>query len=411
MPTTNWAGNVTFRAASCHAPSSMDELRALVAGNPRVRALGTGHSFNRIADTTGAQVSLAGMPRTIDIDSQVRRVTVGPGVRYGELTPRLHDAGLALRNLGSLPHISVAGACATGTHGSGVRNGTLASSVTAVQLLTASGDVVRASRSDDPDGFTGMIIALGCLGIVTRLTLDVVPKYDIAQYVYEGLSDVDLDQHIDGILADGYSVSVFTDLYENRVWRKCSADQPVEPVWFGARLATVARNPVPGMPADNCTVQLGVPGPWYERLPHFRLEFTPSSGNELQSEYLLPREHAAAALEALRRVRDRIGPVLQIAEIRTVAADELWLSPSYRRDTVAFHFTWVHDWSAVRPVLAAVEQQLAPFDPRPHWGKAFLLDTATVRAQYQRLPDFQRLRDELDPDRKFGNELVDRYLG
>jgi alditol oxidase len=414
--TTNWAGNVTFGAERLHRPTSLDELQHLVARSRRVRALGTGHSFNRIADTTGDLVSVAGLPGTIDIDGP--RVTVAAGVRYGELATHLQEHGYALHNLGSLPHISVAGACATGTHGSGVTNGNLATAVSAIELVTAAGDLVTLSREADGDRFAGAVLALGCLGVVTHLTLDIEPSYDVQQFVYEDLPRDQLDEHLDDIMASDYSVSLLTTWrhpFFEMVWRKHRVDRSgsiaAEPGWMGARLADRPRNPIPDLSGENCTEQLGVPGPWHERLPHFRLGFTPSSGEELQSEYLLPRRHARAALTALDSIRDSIAAVLQICEVRTVAADEMWLSASYRRDTVAFHFTWVKDTHALTPVLALIEDRLAPLSARPHWGKVFGTSPDVVSSLYDRLPDFQRLRHDLDPTGKFSNDLVDRYLG
>jgi alditol oxidase len=414
--TTNWAGNVTFGAERLHQPTSLDELQHLVARSRRVRALGTGHSFNRIADTTGDLVSVAGLPGTIDIDGP--RVTVAAGVRYGELATHLQEHGYALHNLGSLPHISVAGACATGTHGSGVTNGNLATAVSAIDLVTAAGDLVTLSREADGDRFAGGVLALGCLGVVTHLTLDIEPSYDVQQFVYEDLPRDQLDEHLDDIMASDYSVSLFSTWRHpsfEMVWRKHRVDRSgsitADPGWMGARLADRPRNPIPDLSGENCTEQLGVPGPWHERLPHFRLGFTPSSGEELQSEYLLPRRNAREALTALDSIRDSIAAVLQICEVRTVAADEMWLSPSYRRDSVAFHFTWVKDTQAVTPVLALIEDRLAPQSARPHWGKLFGTSPHVVSGLYGRLPDFQRLRQDLDPTGKFGNDLVSRYLG
>ncbi len=415
-PRTNWAGNVTFSAARFHRPDSAGELQRLVAGASRIRALGTGHSFNRIADSPGDLVSVSGLPKVIEIDPGRATATVSAGLRYGEVTGRLHEAGWALRNLGSLPHISIAGACAAGTHGSGDRNGNLATAVSALEMVTAGGDIVTLRRDSGDPAFAGAVIGLGALGIVTRLTLDLVPAFTIRQYVYEALPRGQLDEQLAGIFASGYSVSVFTDWQGRQirqVWRKCLAaqDDPRPPPdrWLGARLASGPRHPVPGMRAAHCTEQQGVPGPWHLRLPHFRPEFTPSSGAELQSEYLVRREHAAAALAAVGRVSGQLAPVLQISEIRTVAADDLWLSPSYQRPSVALHFTWVRDAEAVASVLAAIEDELAPLRPRPHWGKLFSVSPAAVRGLYQRLPDFQRLRAEYDPAGKFGNELVDAY--
>jgi len=411
---TNWAGTVTFDPARVHRPASVDELRRLVTRSARIRPLGTGHSFSPLVDAPGDLVTVAGLPPVTDLDTTRDTVTVAAGVRYGELARYLHAAGYALANLASLPHISVAGAVATGTHGSGDRTGGLATAVAALRLVTADGDVVTVRRGED--GFAGMVVGLGGFGVVTELTLDVVPAYDVRQYVYENLPFAALDEHFADITGSAYSVSLFTDWAGPRmtqVWRKHRTDDGTgEPprTWFGATLAGGSWHPIPGLPTEHCTEQLGRPGPWYARLPHFRLEHTPSSGDELQSEYLLPREHAVAALTALDGIRDRVTPVLQVSEVRTVAADELWLSPSYRRDTVAVHFTWIRDAQAVAPAMAAVEDALAPFAPRPHWGKLSGIDPATVRRSYPRWPDVVALLRRYDPAGKFRNDFLDRYL-
>ncbi|MEQ4302255.1 D-arabinono-1,4-lactone oxidase [Plantactinospora sp. B6F1] len=420
-PLRNWAGNVDFRARRLHRPGSLAELRSLVAGSDRIRVLGTGHSFNRIADTTGDLVSVAGLPPVLEVDRAAGTVTVSAALRYGDLVGELDRAGFALHNLGSLPHISVAGACATGTHGSGPTNGNLGTSVAALELVTADGDLVTLRRDADGEDFLGAVVGLGALGVVTRLTLDLVPTFEIAQYVYDDLPRDRLDTHAAEILGAGYSVSLFTDFTGpriNQVWVKRRVDAigagagagAVEPYWHGATLAAEPRHPVPGMSAVHCTEQLGVPGPWHARLPHFRLDFTPSSGEELQSEYFLPAEHLVAALAALDGIADRIAAVLQISEIRTIAADELWLSPSHRRDSVALHFTWVKETEAVMPVLAAIEERLAPYAPRPHWGKVFVTPPGQLRDRYDRYADFAKLTHRYDPTGKFRNEMLDRYF-
>jgi alditol oxidase len=406
MAGTNWAGNVAFRADGVYRPASLPLLRSLVARSRKVRVLGTGHSFNDIADTSGALVSVAALPGTVEIDTAAARVRVAAGMSYAELARRLHAKGYALPNLASLPHISVAGSIATATHGSGDSNGNLATAVAELEMVTADGDVVSLSRG--LDGFPGAVVGLGALGVVVGVTLDIVPAFDVRQEVHE---DVPFDAaagHLFDIVSRAYSVSLFTRWREPRidqVWVKRLGREQGEEDWFGARPATEPRHPVPGMPAVPCTAQLGVPGPWFERLPHFRSDLTPSVGEELQSEYLLPRRHAVAALRALDAIRDRVAPVLQICEIRTVAADDLWMSPSYRRDTVALHFTWIKDTRAVPPVIRLIEERLAPFDPRPHWGKLF-----TLRPVYERLPDFLDLMRHFDPSGKFTNEFLDRHL-
>ncbi|RCV49715.1 FAD-binding protein, partial [Marinitenerispora sediminis] len=414
---TNWAGNLTFGAERVVRPSSADELRRVVAGTPRLRALGSGHSFNDIADSPGIQVDVSGLPGAVEVDSAAMTVRVPAGIRYAELGARLNGLGYALRNLGSLPHISVAGSCATATHGSGVRNGNLATAVAALDLVTADGDTVTLDRRTGGDRFRGAVVSLGALGVVTALTLDIEPAFEVRQYVYEGLPIEVLDDHFDDVVSGAYSVSLFTSWRGPRidqVWLKHRAGAPgadaPPPEWFEAEPAEGPRHPVRGMPAENCTEQGGVAGPWHERLPHFRSGFTPSSGAELQSEFFVPRRHALAALRALDGVRERISPVLQISEIRTVAADELWLSPAYRQDVAAFHFTWIPDDAAVRPVIALIEERLAGLGARPHWAKLFGTAPETLAACYPRLPDFHALVREFDPAGKFRNAYTDRCL-
>jgi xylitol oxidase len=425
----NWAGNVDFAAARFCRPGSIDELRTLVAGSPRVRALGTGHSFNRIADTTGDLVSLAGLPPVVELDSAGRQVEVSAGLRYGELAGYLNRHGFALHNLGSLPHISVAGACATGTHGSGDGNPGLAAAVAAIELVTADGELRVLSRTGDTaEEFHGTVVGLGALGIVTRLWLEVEPAYSVRQHVYDNLAHEMVLAHLDEILASGYSVSLFTRWQPEPVyqlWRKRRAggvDEggvddggvddggEAEPVFFGATAAPEPRHPLPAMDAANCTEQLGRIGPWHERLPHFRLEFLPSQGEELQSEYLVPRALAGQAIEAIAGIGHQVAPVLQVCELRSIAADEFWLSPGYRRDNLGVHFTWVPDAAAVLPVLAEVEHRLAALQARPHWGKLFGIGPASCGEVYERYHDFRRLRALRDPGRKFSNDFLDRYF-
>ncbi|MFE5401114.1 FAD-binding protein [Streptomyces sp. NPDC056580] len=408
---TNWARNITYQAKEFHRPGTEDALRSLVAGSARVRVLGSGHSFNRIAEPggDGVLVSLAGLPPVIDVDTAARTVRVSGGVRYAELARTVHAHGLALPNMASLPHISVAGSVATGTHGSGVGNGPLAAAVREVELVTADGSTAVIARGDAR--FDGAVTSLGALGVVTALTLELEPAYEVEQYVFTELPLAGLDY--EAVAGAAYSVSLFTDWREpgfRQVWVKRRTDQgPVDFPWAAA--ATGAMHPVPGMPAVNCTAQFGVPGPWHERLPHFRAEFTPSSGAELQSEYLLPRPAALDALHALDAVRVTVAGVLQTCEVRTVAADPQWLSPAHGRDSVALHFTWIEDTAAVLPVVRRVEEALESFDARPHWGKVFTVPPAELRRRYPRLAGFRALARSLDPTGKFSNAFVREILG
>jgi alditol oxidase len=407
---TNWAGNVVFGARRLHRPASVDEVRELVAAGGPLRVLGSGHSFNRMADTDGELITLAGLPRVVEIAADRRSVRVDGGIRYGDLVGRLAEEGLALHNTASLPHISVAGAVATATHGSGVRNVNLAAAVAGLEIIDGRGELVTLTRADEE--LLGAVVGLGALGVVTALTLDVVPAFELRQYVYDAVPRAAVDAHLAEMLADGYSVSLFTDWTGddiNHAWLKRA--EPMSGEWFGARRADGPRHPVPGMPAANSTDQSGEPGPSHTRLPHFRMEFVPSSGVELQSEYHVASADGVAAIDAVASIRERVAAVLQVCEVRAIAADELWLSPNYRRDTVALHFTWIADSDAVLPVVAELEERLAPLHARPHWGKIFTTDPGVLRAEYDRFADFAALVGRFDPAGTFTNPWLEAIVG
>ena len=416
MTETNWAGSHTYSTISLHRPESLAELGALVASADRVHALGSRHSFNLVADTVGELVSIAALPRDIELDSEAAVVRVAGGVLYGDLATELHRQGWALASMASLPHISVAGAVATGTHGSGDAIGSLASAVAAVECVGPDGETRSIARGDTD--FDGWVVSLGALGIVTHLTLDIEPTYDVRQDVFLHLPWAALENAFDAVTGSAYSVSVFTDWIGHdvkQVWRKSrmGVDSPGLGVagFDGASAAVEPRHMLSGAPTAAVTQQLGEAGPWHERLPHFRMDFTPSRGEELQSEYLLPRAHALEAIARMRRLGPSFAHLLQVTEIRTVARDQLWLSCAYDADVVGLHFTWLRDLPGVTAVLPAIEDALLPLGARPHWGKLFTADAPALAAAYPRLPDFQRLRAEVDPTGKFTNAFLDEHLG
>jgi xylitol oxidase len=414
---SNWAGNYTYRASQFHQPETVDQIQELVIRSNKLKALGTRHSFNDIADSPGDLISIEHLNQILALDRERRTVTVEAGVRYGQLARWLHGEGYALHNLASLPHISVAGACATATHGSGDQHGNLATAVSAMEMVTADGQLVVLSREQDRQQFEGAVVGLGGLGVVTKLTLDISPTFEMRQDVYENLSLAELGDHLDELFSSAYSVSLFTDWRNatfNQVWLKRRVPDgtslELESQLFGATLATSHLHPIASLSAENCTEQMGIYGPWYERLPHFRMDFTPSSGEELQSEYLVPRQYAFAALRAIDQSRERVAPLLQISEVRSIAADNLWMSPCYKQACVSIHFTWKKDWSGVRKMLPIIEDQLAAFDARPHWGKLFTMSPRRVQSLYEKLPDFQGLLHFYDPQGKFRNGFLDKYI-
>ncbi len=360
---------------------------------------------------------MANLNTDIQIDTDNMQVTVGSGVRYGELAPYLHEQGYAVHNLASLPHISIAGACATATHGSGINNGNLATAVAAIEFIDGSGKLNSLSREADGDRFAGAVVNLGCLGVVTRVTLDIEPTFDMVQHVYLNQPMENMVESFEAIMASGYSVSFFTDWKNqehNQIWLKrkvMNGESPgAESDFYGGQLADRDVHPVLRISAESCTPQQGVPGPWYERLPHFKMEFTPSSGKELQTEFFFAREHAQDAMNVYLSMADRLAPILMISEIRTATADDLWMSTTYERDSVIIHCTWEQDWDGLQAVLPDLEAALAPYDARPHWGKNFRMGKERLETLYPRMNDFRNLMTEYDPNGKFRNAFIDEKL-
>ena len=413
---TNWAGNYEYHARNLISPRSTQETQAAVKSCGTLKALGARHSFNGIADNAVNQISLKQLD-SIELDDRARTVTVGAGVTYGKLAPYIDSKGYALHNLASLPHISVVGACSTATHGSGNKNGNLSTAVSGLEFITADGEAKTLSREHDGDRFRGAVVGLGGLGVITRITLDLQPTFQAGQAVYENLSIAQLEKNLEEIFASGYSVSLFTDWQNHRmtqVWIKRRIEpgtmQKWAPEFFGAKLATKKLHPINGHSAEACTEQGGVPGPWYERLPHFKMNFTPSSGAELQTEYFVPRDKGYEAILAVEQLRDQITPHLFVTELRTIAADDLWLSMAYQRPSMAIHFTWKPEWPAVKAILPQIEERLSQFNARPHWAKLFTTPHSRLQQLYTKMPDYQALLGQYDPKGKFRNDFLNTNI-
>ncbi|MBF4463079.1 MULTISPECIES: D-arabinono-1,4-lactone oxidase [unclassified Rathayibacter] len=416
-PRSNWAGTYEYRASAIIEPESVEEVQRLVRENERVRALGSRHSFNSLPDTPGVLLHLGRLPSDPVIDADARTITVGGATRYGVVAAALHAAGSALHNMGSLPHISVAGAIATGTHGSGDRNANLSSAVSALELVTADGSL-RTIRRGDP-GFEGVVVGLGAFGIVTRVTLDIQPTFDVRQDAFAELPWDRVLDDFDAITSSAYSVSLMTHWSTptvEQLWLKTKVEKGVVAEVDATHLGAVAASASLFAAADGGESNLnpfgGVVGPWSERLPHFRLDREPSAGDEIQSEYMVPRENVREAIVAMRAIGERIDDVLLITELRTMAGDEQWLSPAQGRDSVGVHFTFTRDQAGVDAVLPAIEEALLPLGARPHWGKRFLARAADIAPLYPHLDEWRALRSEWDPSGRFASDFLrERLLG
>ena len=415
-PISNWAGNLTYHTKNIHFPENLDELTSIIKKQKKVKILGTQHCFSDIADSSFLLISTKNLNRVLSIDKIKNTVTVEAGIKYGTLAEYLYKEGYALNNLASLPHISVAGACATATHGSGINNGNLATQVVGLELILADGSVKSLSREKDGDIFNAVVVNLGALGAVSKMTLSIEPHFNIRQDVFENLAVDELEKNFESILGAGYSVSLFTDWMNNNVsevWVKSKVAEEIEFIprldLFGAKPATRNMHPIVELDAINCTDQMGVPGPWHERLPHFKMNFTPSSGKELQSEYFMPLENGIAAFKAINAYGSEWKNDLFISEVRTASADDFWMSTAYKRASFIIHFTWKQQENVYK-LIPKVEALLKPFGARPHWGKLFTFDKAYLQSMYPRFQDFVTLTKEFDPNGKFRNDYLERIF-
>ena len=407
----NWSKNVDFNDRAYLQQESLAELQEIVKSNQKLRARGTAHCFNEIANTSSYAFNLSKMPKTIEVDSASQSVRVAAGLKYGKLAPILHEQGWALNNLASLPHISIAGSISTGTHGSGINNKNLANQVLSLDLVTAEGELRHIDRAHP--AFNAIVVGLGMGGVVYQYELKVEPTYQIRQVVYPNLPLDVLQRNFDGIMGTAYSVSYFTDWSSEQVgniWCKFRDGEVIPESIGGCTQANKKFHVIDTLEPEWTTEQFGLYGPWHLRLPHFKLEFIPSVGEEIQTEFFVDRKDAAAAIEAVSKLGAEITPLLWITELRTIAKDELWLSGAFQRDTLAIHFTW-KKLDAIYPVIEKVETSLRPFNYRPHWGKVFTAEATYLKSVYPKMGEFQALMQALDPGKKFENSFTRKNVG
>lgn len=411
MIVQNWSKNIEFNHRDFLQPESLSELQELIRTHNKIRVRGTAHSFNEIANTSSDALNLLKMPQTIEINPEERIVKVAAGLKYGELAPVLNSNGWALSNLASLPHISIAGSISTGTHGSGITNHNLSSQVVSLDIVTSDGNLRHIDKNDL--AFNALVVGLGLGGVVYQYELRIEPSFQIRQVIYPKFSLDVLQQNFEQIMRIAYSVSFFTDWSLSKtgnLWCKFREDELIPHSVGGSIQAEIKYHPIETVDPVACTEQMGMIGPWHERLPHFKLDYLPSAGEEIQSEFFIDLKDAEAAIGALLKLSHEIQPLLWISELRTVAADELWLSGSYQRNTLAIHFTW-KKLDEIYPVIAKIERELRPFDYRPHWGKVFSADSKYSCSVYPKLCDFLALVSDLDKTNKFGNSFTHEKLG
>ncbi|MEM7113949.1 MAG: FAD-binding protein [Chloroflexota bacterium] len=412
----NWATNIQFQAQHFMMPETIEQLQETVRAAAKVKVVGAGHSFNDIADTTGTLVSLNGLEKFIEIDREQQTAVFHAGMTYIDIAPLIDKAGFALPNLSSTPHVTVIGACMTATHGSGDGNKILSDQVSALEIVNAEGELIQLSRATHGEKFNGMVVSLGGLGVVTKVTLDLVPSYQMQHEFYRQLPLANMVAHFDKIMGSAYSISLGTrwqnEIVDLALIRRRLVDAQAiaaAPTFYGGML--IGDELFANYPIERITFQQsGVAGAWYERLPFFNICSTLSGENERQSEYFVRREQAVEALTAVSTLSDQMAPFLKITEIRTIAADDHWLSPAYKQDCVGIHFSWIAAPEAISNFLPVLEKALAPYQPRPHWGKMFTMPPAEVQACYEKTADFKALLAEFDPQGKFRNDYLTRYM-
>ncbi len=410
----NWARNLEFSAGEFLEINSISQLQEVINNSDKVKVLGTGHSFSPIADTSGSLISIKKLDPEIHIDSKMQTVSVSAGTSYAQLARYLEANGWALENLASLGEITVAGAIMTGTHGSGSSNTVLSNAVVEIEMILASGEKLLLNQQNLEE-FNGFIVSFGALAVFTRLKLKIVKSFSIKQIVYENITSKSVSEYFDEIFDNAYSVSYFNSWAKNstgQIWMKFLSDKDTSTLpknAFGGNLAVANQHPVKVNDPSTCTEQMGAPGKWLYRLPHFKLDSSPASGDEVQTEYLVDRKYVKEYIEELSLIGDEIADKVYATEIRTIKADNLWLSGAYERPTVGFHFTWKKS-ADIETFLPKIEQILGQNGGRPHWGKLFSTNKNQLITRYPKFSNFQQLLKKYDPDGKFRNQFIDRYF-
>ncbi len=410
----NWAGNLSFSSKEFIEIDSVKKLQTIVSNARGIKVLASGHSFSDIADTKDTLISIKNLSFEIGIDSNKREALVPAGMQYSDVSRYLEKHGWAVSNMASLGEVTIAGAILTGTHGSGSSNGILSTAVIGFEMVLESGSILTTDRENSSD-FPGFIVSLGALGVFTKYKLKIVPSFSIRQVVYENINIESIANNFDLVFDRAYSVSFFSNWAQNstgQIWMKFLDDSKpfnISSDWIDGNLAKVKQHPVKINDASPCTDQLATSGKWLDRLPHFKLNSSPVSGDEVQTEYLVDRRYVKQYISELAEIGDEIASKVYTTEIRTIKADDLWLSGAYERETVGFHFTWRKSDSLVN-FLPKIESILGKHDGRPHWGKLFDVPKDKLPSRYPKFSDFEVLLQKYDPNKKFRNNFINKYF-
>jgi L-gulono-1,4-lactone dehydrogenase len=426
---SNWAGNQRVDATRVARPAGNDEvaavLRAAAADGLTVKAVGAGHSFTAAAATAGVRLELDNLAGLVRVDRDARQVTVQAGMRLRELNRVLAEHGLALANLGDIDTQTISGAISTGTHGTGARLGCLSTFVTALTLVDGDGTVHHCSATRDADVFAAARVGVGAVGVLTEVTLQCVDAFTLrAEERPEPLADVlaGLDELVEG--NDHFEIYWFP--YTDRVQTKRNnrvpaADRPLGRFrgWlddeflsntvFG--VACRVGRAVPALVPTITAVEARALSARVYTAPSHAVFCTPRRVRFVEMEYGLPRSELPAAFAALRSIVDRL-PVKVIfpVEVRFSAADDVWLSHGYGRDSA---YVAIHQYVGMpyEPYFRAFEEVCRDLGGRPHWGKMHWRTRDDLRPAYPRFDDFLAVRDRLDPGRLFGNGYTERLFG
>lgn len=431
MTWSNWAGTEAATPVRVETPTSADGVAAAVKGAASqglsVKAIGAGHSFSGVAVAPGVQLRLDHLDQVLEVDAATGLVTVEAGIALHRLNPLLTQHGLAMEILGDIDRQTIAGAVSTGTHGSGIGFRSISNQVRALELVLADGSTVSCSPRERPDLFAAARIGLGALGVITKVTLQTVPRFALEAH--------DAAMPLDEVLDEAHALAAANDHFEffwfpwtgtalTRRFRRLAGDAPLKPMGWWSRdvddkfitnvgLETLCRvgTRFPGsVPALNRLITRAISDRTFTDLS-YKVFASHRNVRFREGEFAVPREALVPTLRELKSwIEKNEEPVAFPFEVRFAQRDDIWLSPAHERDVAYIAFHQYHRMPHER-FFRACYDILGAAGGRPHWGKMHDLAAADLAERYPRFADFVTLRDELDPTGVFANPYLDRVLG